>query len=129
MLAIVNGGPSELWVQSRSLGVRVSIIIGVKIHGNGVLFSLQTRRWPMAYGRDLFGSYISFLPILCFTFTQLSDGFFLISYRRKARVDLSKHIPRRTHFCCLLLEADCTGGDGDLRSKQAMRVSAFIFSF
>jgi hypothetical protein len=102
MLAIVNGGPSNLWVQNRSLGVRGSIIIGVNIHGNGVFLSLQTRRWPMAYGRNLSGSYISFLLILCFTLTQLSDGFFLISYWRKARVDLSKHIPRRSHFYCFV---------------------------
>jgi hypothetical protein len=44
------------------------------------------------------GRYIFFLLILCFTSTQLSDGFFLISYWRKAQVDLSKHIPLRSHI-------------------------------
>jgi hypothetical protein len=29
MLAIVNGGPSDLWVENNSRGVRDSIIIGV----------------------------------------------------------------------------------------------------
>jgi len=92
MLAIVNGGPSDLWVQKHSPGVCDSIIIGVKIHGNGVCLSLQSRRLLMAWEVHFF------LLILCFTSTQLSDGFFLISYWRKAQVDLSKHIPLRSHI-------------------------------
>lgn len=73
MLATVNGGPSK----ERSCGARGLIIIGAKLHGNGVHLSLQTRRWPMAYGRQLSGmSVFLFLLIFCFTSTQLSDGFF-----------------------------------------------------
>jgi hypothetical protein len=45
---------------------------------------------------NLSGRFISFLLISCFTFAQLSDGFFLISYWRKAQVELSKQIPLRS---------------------------------
>jgi hypothetical protein len=66
MLAIVNGGPSDLWVPKHSPGMRESVIIGVKIHGNGVLLALQTRRWPMAFGKTCLGGLSFFSTHLVF---------------------------------------------------------------
>jgi len=77
MLAIVNGGPSDHYIQKRGLGVHYSIIIGVKYTATEFIDHCKpgAGRWHMG---DLPGRYtFLFLLILCFTFTQLSDGFFL----------------------------------------------------
>jgi len=44
-----------------------------------------------------------FLLILCFTSTQLSDGFFLISYWAKGAGRSFEAHPLRSYLCCLVV--------------------------
>jgi hypothetical protein len=85
MLAIVNGGPSDLRVQHHSPGTRELIIIGVKIHGNGVYLSSQTRRWPMALGTCLGGIFFSTHLVFYIYPTERGVLFnFLLGERRRS---------------------------------------------
>jgi hypothetical protein len=89
----------------------ISIIIGVKIHGNGVRLSLQNRRLPMAWEVHFFSTHLVF-----YIYPTERRVLFNFLLAKGAGRSFKAHSSAEPHLSyCYRRQADCTGGDGDLR--------------